>query len=360
MNQLPSRVQCKGDKIVFCPDIHGDIVMLRTLLHAAGLIDQTGFWIGSNNMLIQTGDIFDRGPFALECAFYLRNLQNMVGPEQVVVTLGNHEVMQYFDNQYVHEFENVACQGADRRLELFSPSHYLGDWLKRLPVVVRESNSKIVASMDASQIFTRRPSWTQSIFMPTNDFVWPAPTLGWPMHTRAPLLHHETSILWSRTWFENDGIVVQDLAKRWDASAFVVGHTIAPSMTPIIHEAGGIKVVQNDCGNSSWIHDGHYKPRQTIHWTEYDMKTKEWSVKETPLVVPTNYGTSMPRCMKEWWYKPHILEYRRSMKDIHIMVLSTVQASELEKELNSQKIGMTVHASALQRCGLSHAQRHKG
>ena len=40
------------------------------------------------------------------------------------------------------------------------------------------------------------------------------------------------------------------------------------------------------------------------------------------------------------------------MKDIHIMVLSTVLAPELEKELNSQKIGMTVHGSALQRCGL--------
>ena len=307
MSQLPSRVQCKGDKIVFCPDIHGDIVMLRTLLHAAGLIDQTGFWVGSNNMLIQTGDIFDRGPFALECAFYLHNLQNMVGPEQVVVTLGNHEVMQYFDNHYVHEFENVACQGADRRLELFSPSHYLGDWLKRLPVVVQESNSKIVASHGCIPDFYKAAK-LDTINFYAHERLRLASTYFGMAHAiaRAPLLHHETSILWSRAWFENDGIVVQDLAKRWDASAFVVGHTIAPSMTPIIHEAGGIKVVQNDCGNSSWIHDGHYKPRQTIHWTEYDMKTKEWSVKETPLVVPTNYGTSMPRCMKEWWYKPRI------------------------------------------------------
>ena len=52
-------------------DIHGDYVSFIKLLGKLGLVDSKLSWSGGRKELIQTGDIFDRGPGLLRLAFEL-------------------------------------------------------------------------------------------------------------------------------------------------------------------------------------------------------------------------------------------------------------------------------------------------
>ena len=63
------------DRIVAVGDVHGDYnQFLRTLL-AAKVIDQNNQWIGGRTHLIQTGDLFDRGPDSRKAMDLLMRLE---------------------------------------------------------------------------------------------------------------------------------------------------------------------------------------------------------------------------------------------------------------------------------------------
>ena len=76
-------------------DVHGELDGFREILKNAGLIDDKGNWIGSNSILIQTGDVIDRGPYSCEAVALLRKLQKEAADAQgeVVRLCGNHELM---------------------------------------------------------------------------------------------------------------------------------------------------------------------------------------------------------------------------------------------------------------------------
>jgi hypothetical protein len=76
-------------------DVHGELAGLREILLHAGLIDDHDSWTGGESLLIQVGDVIDRGPCSRECVGLLRSLQSQA-PEaggQVVRLCGNHELM---------------------------------------------------------------------------------------------------------------------------------------------------------------------------------------------------------------------------------------------------------------------------
>jgi len=56
-------------------DVHGELDGLREILNNAGLINSHDNWSGGDSMLIQTGDVIDRGPYSRECVDLLRKLQ---------------------------------------------------------------------------------------------------------------------------------------------------------------------------------------------------------------------------------------------------------------------------------------------
>jgi hypothetical protein len=76
-------------------DVHGELAGLKEILLHAGLIDDHDSWAGGGSLLIQVGDVIDRGPDSRECLGLLRSLQSQA-PEaggQVVRLCGNHELM---------------------------------------------------------------------------------------------------------------------------------------------------------------------------------------------------------------------------------------------------------------------------
>jgi len=98
-------------KIIAIGDIHGDYEAYEAILQAAELIDSQGKWSGGKTILVQTGDIPDRGPDTRQIFEHLRNLQKQARKQggKVVTLIGNHEAMNMTgDLRFVHPGEYSA------------------------------------------------------------------------------------------------------------------------------------------------------------------------------------------------------------------------------------------------------------
>jgi len=109
-------------RIIAIGDLHGDYEAFEAILKAASLIDNRGRWTGGETVLVQTGDISDRGPDSLKIIEHLRELQKKAPRKggRVITLVGNHEAMNITgDLRYVHpgEYEAFADRGSRQRRE---------------------------------------------------------------------------------------------------------------------------------------------------------------------------------------------------------------------------------------------------
>jgi hypothetical protein len=83
-------------RIVSVGDVHGAFDRFEAILREAGLIDARGAWIGGAAILVQTGDLLDRGPDSRRAMDLVRRLEGEAARAggQVHALLGNHEVMR--------------------------------------------------------------------------------------------------------------------------------------------------------------------------------------------------------------------------------------------------------------------------
>ena len=84
-----------GGRIVAVGDIHGAYDEFVAILQQAGLIDAEMHWTGGDSILVQTGDLFDRGVKVREVMDLLMRIQQEAAAAggRVIVLLGNHEAM---------------------------------------------------------------------------------------------------------------------------------------------------------------------------------------------------------------------------------------------------------------------------
>ena len=107
----PAHSQTNPDRIIAIGDLHGDYEAYIEILGRAGLIDKKQRWSGGDDILVQTGDIADRGPDSLKIIRHIRKLQDDAAKAggQVIVLNGNHEAMNMTgDFRYVHPDEFKA------------------------------------------------------------------------------------------------------------------------------------------------------------------------------------------------------------------------------------------------------------
>ncbi len=104
------------ERIIAIGDLHGDLTATRAALRLAGAIDSLDRWTGGKLVLVQTGDILDRGDEEEAIFRLLEELRVEAEAEggAVHVLNGNHELMNaYLDYRYVTEggwvdFEDVT------------------------------------------------------------------------------------------------------------------------------------------------------------------------------------------------------------------------------------------------------------
>lgn len=106
-----ARAPIATERIVAIGDLHGDHQAWTAILRAARLIDPRGRWAGGQTILVQTGDIVDRGPdsrLIIEDMMRLSREAQRAGG-RLVVLIGNHEAMVVTgDLRYVHPGEYTA------------------------------------------------------------------------------------------------------------------------------------------------------------------------------------------------------------------------------------------------------------
>ena len=123
-------------------------------------LDYTAYtWIYTNNMLVQTGDLFDRGFNSREIIELFMHLDSTSGDGQVVNMAGNHEFMQYQNGlsemhwrypQYQIKKDSMSFGethnwDTNRNRNLLPGSKYF-KWIAQLPIVVYETKSKTMFS----------------------------------------------------------------------------------------------------------------------------------------------------------------------------------------------------------------------
>jgi len=93
-------------RIVAIGDNHADLSQALKALQIGGVIDQSLNWIGGDTIVVQTGDIVDRGVEEREVIDFYENLrlEAEAAGGQVVNMNGNHEIMTaYADYRYLQE-----------------------------------------------------------------------------------------------------------------------------------------------------------------------------------------------------------------------------------------------------------------
>ena len=98
-------------RIVAVGDLHGDYEAWLDIAREARLMDASGRWTAGKTILVQLGDITDRGPDSLKIIRSLQQLQKQAprAGGKVIVVLGNHEAMNLLgDYRYTTPGEFAA------------------------------------------------------------------------------------------------------------------------------------------------------------------------------------------------------------------------------------------------------------
>ena len=125
-------------RIVAIGDVHGAADRFASILSAAGLIDANRQWIGGRAVLVQTGDITDRGAGTRAALDLLMSLEKQAARAggRVHALLGNHEVMNLTGHMRDASPEIFASfGGAAETRQAFGPDGHYGRWLRSHPII---------------------------------------------------------------------------------------------------------------------------------------------------------------------------------------------------------------------------------
>lgn len=125
-------------RIVAIGDVHGAAESFAAMLKKVGLVDDQQRWSGGHAILVQTGDMTDRGAgmrAALDLLMSLEAQAHDAGG-RVHALLGNHEVMNMVGELRDASPEIFATFGGESEMrEAFGPRGRYGRWLRGKPVM---------------------------------------------------------------------------------------------------------------------------------------------------------------------------------------------------------------------------------
>jgi len=293
--QAPSTAPCNvttTERVVAIGDVHGAYDQFVAILRTAGLVNTRDRWSGGRAVLVQTGDILDRGKDSRKVIELLRRLEREArgAGGQVIALTGNHEFMRLAgDWRYVSAgeyeafrdgssnelreavFARVSAAEEERaRAEKrpFDAAAYKDQFLREIPLGLIEMRQAFAAGAPYGDWMRARPAVARVngiVFLhggisdevaslgceAINDMVASdMKTLpGDPAQIATLFSSRETGPLWYRGLAQEPEAAfaptLDSILKRMGARAIVVGHT--PSMGRITPRFGS-RVVQIDSG----------------------------------------------------------------------------------------------------------------
>ena len=294
MSPVRVAAQPSPQRVVAVGDLHGDYSAWLDIAKAARIVGPDLKWSGGRTVLVQTGDITDRGPDSLKIIRHLQQIQRQAKAAggEVVVLLGNHEAMQVTgDLRYVHpgEYAAFADRQSERRRsqayvankaaieayyrqrdESLSPAAIRAMWLAETPLGKVEHNiawgpqgelGKWAASLPAvakvgNSLFVHGGISANYALVPMTEInrrTREAVQAG--TSDRAAIINDEFGPLWYRGLVTGTGAGGRPSAaneldvalKAFGAKRLVIGHT--PSPKGVVIDFGG-KLVRIDTGIS--------------------------------------------------------------------------------------------------------------
>lgn len=230
-------------------DIHGQAALLLSLLKAHKIVDAANRWSFGKNVLVVTGDVFDRGDTQTESLWALyrlaREAQAVGGSVQVL--LGNHETMVLSgDLRYLHAKYAPVAALLDRNFPaLYGADTELGRWLRTRASVLKLGDTLFLHGGLHPAFMSKAPDLAALNAKIRNH-------LGQPRAERqadaeAAWLYGRDGPLWYRGYFmapratsaEVDAQLAHFAVKR-----IVVGHTTRKEITSLY----GGRVIGIDAG----------------------------------------------------------------------------------------------------------------
>lgn len=291
------------ERVVAVGDVHGAYDRFIAILRAAGLIDGRARWTGGRAILVQTGDVVDRGPDSRRVLDLLRRLEREAARAggRVYPLLGNHEVMRMVsDWRYVSAEELAAFRTADsanvrdRIYELaaaetaqrartekrvhderafreqflkdiplgfiemrwgFAAAGEYGKWLRELPAVIRINGIVYVhGGIDATTAALGCDAINDAV---RRDLAVANPS---PEQAAAMFSSSEKGPLWYRGLAEEpEPAIASDVTsilRTLGARAIVVGHTVPPSFRITTRFDGRVIPIDTGMLGGTWYPGG--------------------------------------------------------------------------------------------------------
>jgi len=123
----------KHKRIVAIGDIHGDCTKLKEILVHAEVINKREQWIAYDTLLVQTGDLIDRGGHIKDILELLIKLRREAKKKRSDVHLlfGNHEILNFRGNyQFTSHSDLKSWKSLEFREHQFSIEGKYGKWMR--------------------------------------------------------------------------------------------------------------------------------------------------------------------------------------------------------------------------------------
>jgi len=228
-----------AERVVAVGDLHGDLAATRRVLALAGVL-KDDHWSGGKTVLVQTGDVLDRGDGERAIVELLERLgkEARASGGEVVALNGNHELMNAAgDFRYV-------TPGGFQDFHGHGDGHAAPSLLERVPPAQRERAGALFPGGGYAQRFATHPvvavvgdtvfvhggllpKWAKDIEGLNHEVgVW----LAGGSNAGARVLAEDDSPVWSRRYAESpDDAACAELDRALalvGAKRMVVGHTV--------------------------------------------------------------------------------------------------------------------------------------
>lgn len=256
------------ERIVAVGDLHGDFEAWREIALRARLIDRRNRWAGGSAVLVQLGDITDRGPDSLKIIRHLMRLQGQARQSggRVVVVVGNHEAMNMTDDlRYVHPGEFAAFVNADsdrlrRRVYEANKAAIIAAYRRGSPAITNAAVRNAWLSANPPGKLEHQAAWS------------PRGELGrWTMANPAVARIGDTLFVHGGVSVRYAGVPVDEINRQ--AAAALASRTEAP--TAIIHDPFGPLWYRGYAARASDIEARAAAPGQANPTTAYPSPQEE-------------------------------------------------------------------------------------
>lgn len=278
-------------RLIAIGDLHGDLAKARATLQVAEVIDEYDRWVGGETVVVQVGDLFDRGGEEIKVLYLLEKLRGEAQKAggDVHIMNGNHEIMniegdfRYATQRGLDEFSGWAhwfnlgnilkekCGGLGKQPDIFRdiPDSYPAGLRARIaalrpggPIASRFLSKHSTVLVVGSSVFVHGgllPKHVELGLERINEEVsnWMLGSKGW----RGPrYLHGSNALVWLRKYSDvNESrcdceLLTRCLDSITGAKRMVVGHTIQQPVG--LNGACDNKVIRVDVGLSKGCGDG--------------------------------------------------------------------------------------------------------